>query len=118
MIDSIVKSIVFFFYERSIERRWPPLNFLRRDLKSFFVTFIWGSTRLNFFFLFSSFLFPTLFFTFTMTFLSTLHRIAPVATSVSRAATTSVKPAFSAYAQKRFNSGGVTEVSEENVMWV
>lgn len=49
-----------------------------------------------------------------MTFLSTLNRIAPVATSASRAATKSVKPAFSAYAQKRFNSNGVTEVSPTN----
>lgn len=43
-----------------------------------------------------------------MTFLSTLNRIAPVAT---RTASTSIKPAFSAFAQKRYNSNGVTEVS-------
>lgn len=45
-----------------------------------------------------------------MTFLSTLNRIAPVATSASRAAIKSSKPAFAAYAQKRFNSNGSVEV--------
>ncbi|CAO3627564.1 unnamed protein product [Cunninghamella blakesleeana] len=51
-----------------------------------------------------------------MTFLSTLNCIAPVATTASRAAIKSSKPAFAAYAQKRFNSNGSVEMTVRDAL--
>ncbi|KAG0169342.1 pyruvate dehydrogenase E1, beta subunit [Apophysomyces sp. BC1034] len=51
-----------------------------------------------------------------MTFLSTLQRVAPVAAVARRATAVSAKPAVTAFAQKRFNSGKPVEMTVRDAL--
>ncbi|KAF7731892.1 pyruvate dehydrogenase E1, beta subunit [Apophysomyces ossiformis] len=51
-----------------------------------------------------------------MTFLSTLQRVAPVASVARRAASVSAKPAVATLAQKRFNSGKAVEMTVRDAL--